>query len=310
MQNIHLWDEVIGQHERAALLRLEDEKSNEKQIRGLLPIKTKTGVKQRVEEVEEDEEKEQDEEELGEDEEDVEEGDEFDEALMKGSSVSVVELYAKRKQMIAEKKVTIGSLASNFLENPEERIINLEKLVKILGAEDHPKSVDLTINKLAAASILELLKHVTPGYRIKQQDLEEGPKLKKETLRLVRYESSLLKCYKNYLVKLEKLVNRIKGRDKLDKATGLQVRVNILQRRRSKNRRYEKKIAVRMLKFVNSSSFSYFLLRTSYFPCGFPAKYSALIFRQPTISAACVSCWWPIPTSTLPRTSSTQSCPS
>jgi len=215
-------DEVIGQHERAALLRLEDEKNNEKQVRGLLPIKTKTGVKQRVEEVEdEDEEIDEEDDELGDGEEEVDEGDEFDEAMKKGS-VSVVELYAKRKQLIAEKKVTIGSLASNFLENPEERIINLEKLVKILGAEDHPKSVDLTINKLAAASILELLKHVTPGYKIKEQDLEVGPKLKKDTLKLVRYESALLKCYKNYLVKLEKLVTRIKGRDKIDKATGMQ----------------------------------------------------------------------------------------
>jgi hypothetical protein len=102
-------DEVIGQHERAALLRLEDEKNNEKQVRGLLPIKTKTGVKQRVEEVESGEEDvEEEDDESGEDEEGDDEGDEFDEALKKGS-VSVVELYAKRKQLIAEKKVTIGS---------------------------------------------------------------------------------------------------------------------------------------------------------------------------------------------------------
>ena len=128
-------------------------------------------------------------------------------------------MYVKRKEIIAEKKVTIGSLASNFLENPEERIINLEKLVKIFGSGDQPKSVDLTIDRLAAISILELLKHVTPGYKIKHQDLKEGEKYKKDTLRLVKYETALLKCYKNYLVKLEKLVNMIKGRQKMDKAT-------------------------------------------------------------------------------------------
>ena len=34
--------------------------------------------------------------------------------------------------MLREKKLLIGSLASAFLEEPEERILNLEKLVKLV----------------------------------------------------------------------------------------------------------------------------------------------------------------------------------
>ena len=220
-------EEELGHLERSAVQRIETEKNSEKQVRGLLPIKTKSGVKQRVEEVEEENDNLD---EAGEEDSDsgaVEDDDDggihdaFDEITSK-DTVSVVELYAKRKEIIAEKKVTIGSLASNFLENPEERIINLEKLVKIVGDEGHPKSVCLTVDRLAVASILELLKHVTPGYQIKHQDLKEGEKYKKDTLKLVKFESALLKCYKNFLVKLEKLVNLIKSRQNLDKATTAQ----------------------------------------------------------------------------------------
>ena len=217
-------DDDLGAFERAAVERIESEKNNEKQVRGLLPIKTKSGVKQRMEEVEEDEEAMDEDDEANEDENDEQdssgaEDDAFEESIAEGQQFSVVELYAKRKEIIAEKKIIIGSLASNFLENPEERIINLEKMVKMFSAGDQPKSVSLTLDRLSAASILELLKHVTPGYQIKHQDLKEGEKYKKDTFKLVKYESALLKCYKNYLVKLEKLVNMIKSRQSLDKAT-------------------------------------------------------------------------------------------
>ena len=219
-------DDELGEMERKAMNRIEFEKNNEKQVRGLLPIKTRDGVKQRIEEMEDTDGEgsgEDSGEEEDEDDDDLEDGaDDLGHEVSSGQQYSVVELYAKRKEIIAEKKVTIGSLASNFLEAPEERIINLEKLVKMFGSEDQPKSVDLTVDRLVAASILELLKHVTPGYKIKPQDLNDGVKLKKETLKLARYEAALLKCYKNYLIKLEKLVNLIKGKQNLDKATSSQ----------------------------------------------------------------------------------------
>ena len=221
-------EEELGEMEREAMKRIEFEKNNEKQVRGLLPIKTRDGVKQRVEEKEETdgEQSGQEEEDEEEEEEDGEDDDIGDDSLghevSSGQQYSVVELYAKRKEIIAEKKVTIGSLASNFLEAPEERIINLEKLVKMFGSGNLPKTVDLTVDRLVAASILELLKHVTPGYKINPQDLNDGVKLKKETLKLVKYENALLKCYKNYLIRLEKLVNLIKGKQSLDKATSSQ----------------------------------------------------------------------------------------
>jgi len=209
-------EEGLGAFERGALERIHQEKISEKEVRGLLPIKTKQGVKQRIEEVEEmEQEDENDEEESSS--EDESEDDNKEEPLVVGQEVSVVELYAKRKVILADRKITIGSLASNFLECPQDRIINLEKLVRMVDS-DQPRAVELTVHRLAAASVLEILKDVTPGYKISHQEMKEGEKMKKDTLKLVKFETALLKCYKNYLLKLEKLVNLIKSREVLDTA--------------------------------------------------------------------------------------------
>jgi len=209
-------DEEMGELEREAMARIGSDNNREKKVRGLLPIKTKEGVKQRIEEVEEVEQDVtgQEEEEGGSDEE--MDDDSKEEPLVLGRQVSVVELYAKRKQILSDRKITIGSLASNFLESPQDRIINLEKLVRMVDS-DQPREVELTVQRLACASVLEILKDVTPGYKISHQEMKEGEKMKKDTLRLVKFETSLLKCYKNYLLKLEKLVNLIKSREVLDK---------------------------------------------------------------------------------------------
>ena len=208
-------EEGLGALERGAVQRIERERREEKVMRGLLPIKTRDGVKQRVEEVEEQsgEEDEEDEESgLGMEESDDEQV-KVEEKVEK--EVSVVELYARRKELLAERKVHIGSLAANFLEAPHERLVNLEKLVKLVDA-DQPIVIELTVHRIAAASVLEILKDVTPGYKITHQEARTNEKLKKDTLKLQKFESSLLKCYKNFLLKLEKLVNQIKGREVLD----------------------------------------------------------------------------------------------
>eukprot|EP00092_Neocalanus_flemingeri_P109090 GFUD01140168.1.p1 GENE.GFUD01140168.1~~GFUD01140168.1.p1 ORF type:complete len:182 (+),score=79.57 GFUD01140168.1:39-584(+) len=46
-------EEGLGELERGAMARMQLESSRETKVRGLLPIKTKEGVKQRIEEVEE-----------------------------------------------------------------------------------------------------------------------------------------------------------------------------------------------------------------------------------------------------------------
>jgi len=203
-------DHMMEAMERGAIARIHSEKdTGGKKMKPMLPIKTKDGVKERHIEVEEEEEEpeEEEEEEGGAEEDDAEEGGVEDHPVVPGEEISVVEIYARRKELLTERKIQIGSLATNFLEVPEERIINLEKLLKFVDAEE-PESVQHSVHRLAAASVLEVLKDVTPGYRIFHQDT--GEKLKKETLKLYKYESGLLKCYKGFLLKLEKRINMFK----------------------------------------------------------------------------------------------------
>ena len=57
-----------------------------------------------------------------------------------------------------------------------------EKLVKLVDAEQ-PATIQASVHRLAAASVLEILKDVTPGYRILHPDqLQTTEKLKKDTL--------------------------------------------------------------------------------------------------------------------------------
>ena len=57
----------------------------------------------------------------------------------------------------------------------------------------------------------EILKDVLPNYKIQEagskEDKDEGPKLKKETLKLQKYEQAVLTATKKFLVKLEKIVS-------------------------------------------------------------------------------------------------------
>jgi len=190
----------------------------------MLPVRTKQGWVQRSIAVNgdaanghdgegEDEGEDVEEEEASDDEEEEEDLD------LKDQQFSVIELMAKRRQFITEKKLEIGSMASNFLELPEERLNVLEKLVKMVsgGGEVGGKKGELdaakhTVTKLACLTVCEILKDIIPNYKIletKEQDKDQ--KLKKETMRLQKYEQGILTCTKNYLVKLEKTVQNPGG---------------------------------------------------------------------------------------------------
>ena len=78
----------------------------------------------------------------------------------------------------------------------------------ILGQND--ASVENTIIKLASASCLEIFKDIIPNYKIAEHENDKNVKLKKETLKLHRFESALLNCVKRFLVKCERIVSEDK----------------------------------------------------------------------------------------------------
>ncbi|KRT86468.1 hypothetical protein AMK59_2643, partial [Oryctes borbonicus] len=117
---------------------------------------------------------------------------------------STADLLARYVESLRNKKVHIGYLCSSLLENPEERIGNFKVLFKIF--DDETVNASLSIKKLIIISLLEVFKDILPSYQIKFQD-NKSVKLKKDTLKLQKYEESLLQYYKKYLQKLEKLIS-------------------------------------------------------------------------------------------------------
>jgi nucleolar complex protein 3 len=100
------------------------------------------------------------------------------------------------------------SMATNFLENPEERMFLLDRLIRFMTLGQNENCVENTVIKLASASVLEILKDLIPNYKIADHEsTDKTVKLKKDTLKLHRYETALLNCVKRFLVKCERIVS-------------------------------------------------------------------------------------------------------
>ncbi|XP_025160939.1 nucleolar complex protein 3 homolog [Harpegnathos saltator] len=187
-----------------------------KSIRMLLPIKTKNGLIQKhiIEEVndisnkdneivnnnnEEEESKKTDKENNSDMEMEINAHNTLEKA---DKPVSTIELLACREEVLKSKRFKIGILSSGILENPELNISNFKMLLDFMD-ERNPE-IYITVRKLAMVSLLEIFKDLLPSYNILQIS-QEGVKLKKETLALQNYETILLRSYKSYLQRLEKM---------------------------------------------------------------------------------------------------------
>jgi len=219
---------ALEKRAKTAATQQQNGEVDEEDRKDLLPVRTKQGWVQRstimpASEPEEDEvngEGEVDgakDEDSGDDSGSEDEDDGQEE--IRGKEFSVIELVAKRREYLAEKKTEVGSMASNFLEVPHERVNVLEKLVKMVpssaGSNKDNKGIlttaKHTVSKLTILTVCEILKDVLPNYKIQEagskEDKDEGPKLKKETLKLQKYEQAVLTATKKFLVKLEKIVS-------------------------------------------------------------------------------------------------------
>ncbi|PAV59252.1 hypothetical protein WR25_09895 [Diploscapter pachys] len=188
----------------------------------LLPIKLKDGTivrptRKKGEVKQEDEQVEEEESEEVEEKEEKEVKQEFEDY----SHLSATQLLAKRKELVEESKQKISDYAHSLLENPQENIYRLRDLYHLcVGKNAHP-IVRETIQKLATASILQVLVDIIPGYAIRPQTEEEKKqKQKKETKLLVSYEETLLRYYLKFLQFCEGFMKKVSAKDKvIDEAT-------------------------------------------------------------------------------------------
>lgn len=187
--------------------QIEDNSS--KRVKPLLPIKTHKGLipQQMIEEITEetysDEQPEESENDYDvDDPENIDEDFTLEETEIDLSKpISAAQLLVARNESLRQKKIHIGTLSSGLLENPEEKVTNLKTLLTLM--DDQTPEVYFTVRKLVIVSLVEIFKDILPDYEIKNVK-PEGVKLKKDTLKLHKYEETLLGYYRKFLQKLEK----------------------------------------------------------------------------------------------------------
>lgn len=198
-------------YEKTAFKGVEEDMG--KEFKFLLPIKTKDGfVKTRAiekDDVEDEETAEGDEEDMEVNEDEKSDNESLDFELKEDTKeldetelVSTAKLLACREEVLKSRRYTIGILSSSILEDPQLRSKNFTLLLDFM--EEKNPEVYITVRKLATASLLEIFKDILPSYHITQVN-QEGVKFKKDTFQLQNFEADLLKNYKNYLQKLEKM---------------------------------------------------------------------------------------------------------
>ncbi|XP_070493392.1 nucleolar complex protein 3 [Chironomus tepperi] len=124
--------------------------------------------------------------------------------------LSAMELIQERERELENQKFRIGKLCSGITENPEDKIGNLKILLQLLpdvGADQ--KRNLLSVRKITMFSLAEIFKDIIPDYKIGIVDLE-NQKVKKDTLARVTYENELLKYYKKFLRELETILKALK----------------------------------------------------------------------------------------------------
>lgn len=185
--------------------QIEDNSS--KRVKSLLPIKTHKGLipQQMIEEITEET---YSDEPVESEDDDVENPENIDEDFTLEETdidlskpISAAQLLVARNESLRQKKIHIGTLSSGLLENPEEKVANLKTLLTLM--DDQTPEVYFTVRKLVIVSLLEIFKDILPDYEIKNVK-PEGVKLKKDTLKLHKYEETLLGYYRKFLQKLEK----------------------------------------------------------------------------------------------------------
>lgn len=190
--------------------------NDRKNVRVLLPVKTRHGVVQKTEVLDrkDDSPLESDETDDGSaSEEDMEEVPETppvaEESPEDKTPRTAVKSLSDKYRQLQQVKQKIGSMASAIVEDPQDKVGHFKELIALL--RDGAPGISHIVQRLAALTLLEVFKDVVPGYAITAPTAHgSGPKqkLKKETRALIGYEEALLRYYGQYVGCLRKILAR------------------------------------------------------------------------------------------------------
>lgn len=138
-----------------------------------------------------------------------------DEEASRRKNLSLIEVIAEKKKAFKEKQELVATIATGVLSNPQKNIHHLKRLLIQLD-EKHDdlvfKASLVKTHTLLACALAEVFKDIIPSYKIREVITEEAGKkrMKKETLELRSFETTLLKLYKMYVNRMERMVNCIR----------------------------------------------------------------------------------------------------
>ena len=194
-------ESMIGDDLEEEYLQGKQEEMEDKgnvRTRHLLPIKLKGGhlLSQTIEEpIAEEEETTGEEEQM-----------EIDDTEILPEMTAVEEL-AGRQADLETKRKKIARWSSSVLENTEA---NAEHLLHLVNLLKNPKE-SATVQKLATISLTIVFKDIIPAYRVAERDTSKSRQLlKKETLKLWKFENALLQAYKSFLQRLDAMLLPLK----------------------------------------------------------------------------------------------------
>ena len=147
-------------------------------------------------------------------------GDENAEPEEPKKEIPLIELIALKKKQFQETKSLVGSTCVSIVSNPEKHIDRLKSLLTLLDTRKDDavfKVSCLKTHTLIAYALLEVFRDILPSYRVREKVSEEElRKAKKETRDLRIYETSLLKYYKMYVARMERMAECIKKKKRSD----------------------------------------------------------------------------------------------
>jgi nucleolar complex protein 3 len=129
--------------------------------------------------------------------------------------LSLMELIAAKCRAVQECKSMVGNVCVAVISNPEKNLKKLKPILTLLDLRKEDPVFKLAFmqqQSLISYALLEVFKDILPAYRIKEDAAEDvvDKKLKKETRELREYESTLLKYYRTYISKLQRMTECVK----------------------------------------------------------------------------------------------------
>ncbi|XP_054710783.1 nucleolar complex protein 3 homolog [Uloborus diversus] len=136
---------------------------------------------------------------------------------------SLVQRFVTQRKKLDALKQKIALLCTSIIEDPQSNIIALKELITSL--QNPTTDMIVSEKRILCFSLVNVFVDILPGYKIRPPgESDNKVQLKKETKKLVAFETNLLKYYKKYLDHLNDLIRDMKLKTNLEGASQVKIK--------------------------------------------------------------------------------------